>query len=79
MCEGINRRRLSWFVSLLLTMFDRDLIKHADAERLETLRELVDITRQCLHVVEEDLWVLWAAAQQVSARQKVQHSIRYAP
>ena len=79
MCQGINRWRLPWLVSLLLTEFVRDLIKHAEAERLKSLRELVDITRQCLRGLEGDLWVLWAAAQQVSAHQKVQRSIRYAP
>jgi hypothetical protein len=48
---------------------------YPEAERLNSLRELVDITRQCLHCLEGDLWVLWAAAQQVSAHQKVQRSI----
>ncbi|KDR81245.1 hypothetical protein GALMADRAFT_116266 [Galerina marginata CBS 339.88] len=48
---------------------------YPEAERLKTLRELVDITRQQLLGVEGDLYVLWATAQQVSAHQKVQRSI----
>ncbi|KAF8804131.1 hypothetical protein BYT27DRAFT_7107900, partial [Phlegmacium glaucopus] len=44
-----------------------------------TLQELVDITRNCLHEVEGDLWILWATTQRISAHQKVQRSIRYAP
>jgi hypothetical protein len=44
---------------------------------LHTLRELTELTRQRLHDVEGELWVPWAFAQQISARQKVEQSIRY--
>lgn len=44
MCEGINLIGLPWFVTLLLTKFVRNLIKHAEREHLKTLRELVDTT-----------------------------------
>ncbi|KAH9061744.1 hypothetical protein EDB83DRAFT_2385648 [Lactarius deliciosus] len=33
-------------------------------------------TRKCLHEVEGDLWVPWAAAQQINAQQKVNFSIK---
>lgn len=46
--------------------------------RLGMLCELTDITRQSLRGVEAELWVPWAAAQQISARQKVEESIKYA-
>ncbi|PPQ89283.1 hypothetical protein CVT25_000875 [Psilocybe cyanescens] len=48
---------------------------YPEDERLESLKKLVDVTRQCLHPVERELWVLWATAQQVSANQKVLRSI----
>ena len=76
MCEGIKP---PWFAPLLLNEFVKDLMNHAEAERLKSLRELVNITRQCLHSLEGDLWFLWATAQQVSANQKAQLSIRCAP
>ncbi|KAF8812865.1 hypothetical protein BYT27DRAFT_7085928 [Phlegmacium glaucopus] len=40
-----------------------------------TLEELVNITRNCLHEVEGDLWILWATTQQISAQQKIERSI----
>lgn len=43
---------------------------------LHTLRKLTEVTRQSLHDVEGELWLPWAAAQQISARQKVEQSIR---
>jgi len=42
----------------------------------ETLLELTRVTRNSLHDVEGSLWVPWAAAQQINARQKVELSIR---
>ncbi len=42
----------------------------------ETLIDLTNETRSRLHEVEDKLWVLWVAAQQVNARQKVEVSIR---
>ncbi|TFK69260.1 hypothetical protein BDN72DRAFT_622018 [Pluteus cervinus] len=41
-----------------------------------TLKELTDVTRQSLHDVEGALWVPWALAQQINARQKVEQSIK---
>ncbi|TFK20671.1 hypothetical protein FA15DRAFT_759207 [Coprinopsis marcescibilis] len=37
--------------------------------------ELADVTRQTLRGVEDELWIPWAAAQQVNARQKVKLSV----
>jgi replicative DNA helicase len=42
----------------------------------ETLIDLAKITRDKLKDVERELEVLWVAAQQVNARQKVEVSIR---
>jgi len=42
----------------------------------ETLIDLTNETRSRLHDVEDKLQVLWVAAQQVNARQKVEVSIR---
>ncbi len=42
----------------------------------ETLLNLTKVTRERLHDVERQLEVLWVAAQQVDARQKVEISIR---
>ncbi|KAF8810393.1 hypothetical protein BYT27DRAFT_6494234 [Phlegmacium glaucopus] len=39
------------------------------------LKRLTETTRRCLHEVEGDLWVPWAAAQQINAQQKVKFSI----
>lgn len=39
------------------------------------LKGLTETTRKCLHEVEGDLWVPWAAAQQINAQQKVNFSI----
>jgi hypothetical protein len=41
------------------------------------LKELTTVTRNCLHDVEGDLWIPWAAAQQINAEQKVNFSIEY--
>ncbi len=41
------------------------------------LKRLTETTRICLHEVEGDLWVPWAAAQQINAQQKVNLSIKY--
>ncbi|TFK70237.1 hypothetical protein BDN72DRAFT_958955 [Pluteus cervinus] len=46
------------------------------ASYVETLRELTDVTRQGLRDIEGELWLPWAAAQQINARQKVEQSIR---
>jgi len=51
------------------------ILTHLDY--LHTLRKLTEVTRQSLHDVEGDLWLPWAAAQQINARQKVEQSIRY--
>ncbi|KAF5310399.1 hypothetical protein D9758_018792 [Tetrapyrgos nigripes] len=45
------------------------------ARRLEMLRMLTRVTRDCLHDVEGDLLVPWATAQQINAQQKVNYSI----
>jgi hypothetical protein len=45
----------------------------------ETLISLTKFTRDRLQDVERELAVLWVAAQQVNARQKVEVSIRYCP
>ncbi len=42
----------------------------------ETLIDLTNETRSRLHDIEDKLRVLWVAAQQVNARQKVEVSIR---
>lgn len=42
------------------------------------LVELANVTRQTLRGVEGELWIPWAAAQQVNARQKVELSVLYA-
>jgi hypothetical protein len=42
----------------------------------ETLIDLTNETRSRLHEVEDKLRVLWVAAQQVNAQQKVEVSIR---
>ena len=47
------------------------------SEYLDTLQNLTKVTRDSLHDVEGDLWLPWAAAQQINARQKVDQSIRY--
>ncbi|KAH9029956.1 hypothetical protein EDB85DRAFT_2147028 [Lactarius pseudohatsudake] len=39
------------------------------------LKGLTETTRRCLHEVEGDLWIPWAAAQQINAQQKVNFSI----
>ncbi|KAH8979809.1 hypothetical protein EDB86DRAFT_2859443 [Lactarius hatsudake] len=44
-------------------------------KRFDMLKELTETTRRCLHEVEGDLWVPWAAAQQINAQQKVNFSI----
>ncbi|KAF8804133.1 hypothetical protein BYT27DRAFT_7259579 [Phlegmacium glaucopus] len=59
-----------------LCCYHQNLIKRAGKDRLRTLQELVDITRNCLRQVEGDLWILWVTTQQISAHQKVQRSIR---
>ena len=41
------------------------------------LVELTKATRENLWDVEGSLWVFWATAKQVNARQKVELSIRY--
>jgi hypothetical protein len=41
------------------------------------LKRLTETTRRCLHEVEGDLWVPWAAAQQINAQQKVNFSIKF--
>ncbi len=41
----------------------------------DMLKNLTETTRRCLHQVEGDLWVPWAAAQQINAQQKVNFSI----
>ena len=40
------------------------------------LVELTQVTRNNLRNVEGSLWALWAATQQINARQKVELSIR---
>jgi hypothetical protein len=40
------------------------------------LVDLTKVTRDNLRDVEGSLWALWAAAQQINARQKVELSIR---
>lgn len=39
--------------------------------------ELTKVTRDNLRDVEGSLWALWATAQEINARQKVELSIRY--
>ena len=51
------------------------ILPHLDY--LHSLRKLTAVTRQSLRDVEGSLWLPWAAAQQISARQKVEQSIRY--
>jgi hypothetical protein len=41
------------------------------------LKTLTETTRRYLHDVEGDLWVPWAAAQQINAQQKVNFSIKF--
>ena len=41
----------------------------------EMLVKLTDVTRDNLRNVEGSLWALWATAQQINARQKVEISI----
>ncbi|KAH8976553.1 hypothetical protein EDB92DRAFT_1276134 [Lactarius akahatsu] len=43
---------------------------------INMLKGLTETTRKCLHEVEGDLWVPWAAAQQINAQQKVNFSIK---
>ena len=59
-----------------MTFYVQELIP-TRLDYLHTLRKLTEITRQSLHDVEGELWLPWAAAQQISARQKVEQSIRY--
>ena len=40
------------------------------------LVELTEVTRKNLRNVEGSLWALWATAQQINARQKIELSIR---
>ena len=42
----------------------------------EMLVNLTKVTRDNLRDVEGSLWALWATAQQINARQKVELSIR---
>ncbi|KAI9449682.1 hypothetical protein BJY52DRAFT_1306519 [Lactarius psammicola] len=44
-------------------------------DRIDMLKRLTETTRRCLHEVEGDMWVPWAAAQQINAQQKVNFSI----
>ena len=39
--------------------------------------DLTKVTRNNLRDVEGSLWALWATAQQINARQKVELSIRF--
>ena len=48
------------------------MVAHAGA----MLVELTKVTRDNLRNVEGSLWALWATAQQINARQKVELSIR---
>ena len=43
----------------------------------EMLVKLTDVTRDNLRNVEGSLWALWATAQQINARQKVEISITW--
>lgn len=43
----------------------------------EMLISLTNVTRSKLRDVEGELWIPWATAQQVNARQKVELSIQY--
>ncbi len=45
----------------------------------EMLKKLSNVTRDKLRDVEGELWIPWAMAQQVNARQKVMLSIQYVP
>ncbi|KAH9008879.1 hypothetical protein EDB85DRAFT_2062920 [Lactarius pseudohatsudake] len=49
--------------------------RYPSLNRLDMLKGLAETTRRCLHDVEGDLWVPWAAAQQINAQQKVNFSI----
>ena len=49
------------------------MVAHAGA----MLVELTKVTRDNLRNVEGSLWALWATAQQINARQKVELSIRW--
>ncbi|KAG6887577.1 hypothetical protein C0995_014275 [Termitomyces sp. Mi166 len=42
---------------------------------IDTLNTLTQTTRTCLHEVEGELWIPWAAAQRINAQQKVNVSI----
>ena len=48
------------------------MVAHAEA----MLVQLTKVTRDNLRDVEGSLWALWATAQQINARQKVELSIR---
>ncbi|KIK50062.1 hypothetical protein GYMLUDRAFT_494940 [Collybiopsis luxurians FD-317 M1] len=49
--------------------------KYPLENRLKMLRELTHATRKSLSNIEGDLWIPWAAAQQVNAQHKVEFSI----
>ncbi|CAA7257409.1 unnamed protein product [Cyclocybe aegerita] len=46
-----------------------------EEDRTATLLALTKLTRQCLHDLEGSLWAVWATAQQINVRQKVELSI----
>jgi hypothetical protein len=48
----------------------------ATAEKM--LLELTEVTRDHLRDVGGSLWIVWASAQQINSRQKVELSIRCA-
>lgn len=54
--------------------------KDTDAKLIrEMLISLTNVTREKLRDVEGELWIPWATAQQVNARQKVALSIQFVP
>jgi hypothetical protein len=61
--------------SSLVSCFKSDF-QHTCVDHLQTRLELVAVTRTSLRDVEGKLWLPWAAAQQISSRQKVDQSIR---
>jgi hypothetical protein len=69
--------RISTKPSLSLDIFKVQKLILTHLDYLYTLGKLTEVTRQCLHDVEGELWLPWASAQQISARQKVEQSIRY--
>jgi len=70
------------FLNTLIDNFPKRPIEYVTVSTSEKypkcfsmLKKLTETTRRCLHDVEGELWVPWAAAQQINAQQKVNFSI----